>query len=278
MVLIEIMGNIGVGKTTYTKFLREELKKEKYQKKPLTHLLYKTLYSILLTGLMSMSSIRSVRDGDPATSLSSIFLTILTSLILILEVRVLIRKAKINNKKGTIKIIKETFDEFLLKKFKEDKKYAIELQESFLYARLKDNKKVLKDKYNFYVCDYSLDQDLIFLDLLLENKDIDKIQYDKYFELKKKESIEYRKPDLIILLRADLETILNRIKKRSRVFEIGEEEYHTKLFNKYEIFFEKVKNNKKYKIIDFNKNYDQLIVEEEKLIEIDIDFSYLENF
>ncbi len=85
------------------------------------------------------------------------------------------------------------------------------------------------------VCDYIFPKDKIFAGINL-NKNEFKVYQGFYSELEK----HVLKPNLIILLKADLDTLMHRIAIRARPFERGMDRmYIEKVSKAYDAFFSK---------------------------------------
>ena len=163
---------------------------------------------------------------------------------------------KIISKKYNSKCLFENYiDNPYLKSFyKNPKKYSYDVETYFLNERIKSLQDSMLDKNQAIVADYSLYKSLIFSKQNLNSSDFKKynLEYEKGLSL-------IKEPNLIIYLNAPTWFLLDRIKKRGRVFERNISVSYLKTIEKgYRGFFNKKKSFKVlfYDIIDkdFIKN------------------------
>ncbi|MEO0098289.1 MAG: deoxynucleoside kinase [candidate division WOR-3 bacterium] len=130
-----------------------------------------------------------------------------------------------------------TFDEEnpFLPLFYQDQSYAFQTQIYFLLARYK-HQLLLKQPELFYpkvVTNYIFEKDWIYAHLNLKGQELS--LYEKIYEILKKDVL---KPDLVIYLQAQPETVLERIKRKGRPYERDLPiEYINSLLNQYDAFF-----------------------------------------
>lgn len=158
--------------------------------------------------------------------------------------------------------------------------YAFSLQIYFLTQRFKMIKKALADDNN--ILDRSIYEDALFTRINYEDGGISKPEYDIYLQLVDEMMEEInatakQRPDLLVMLDAPFETILERIKKRGRPGEQIEnnpdqEKYYRRLYDEYEKWYEDYDISPKIKIdlgmFDLSKKVNQkevLRVIDEKL-------------
>ncbi|MDB5036659.1 MAG: Deoxyadenosine kinase [Bacteriovoracaceae bacterium] len=129
----------------------------------------------------------------------------------------------------------EVFEEnpFLTNGFYEDTpKFAFNTEIFFLLSRFRQQQQ-LKDAKGLIISDYFFEKNAIFAEMNLDSKDLEiyKSVYDRFVP-------EVRQPDLIILLKADLESLMRRIYFRDRRFERSiSASYLESLMNDYYHFF-----------------------------------------
>jgi deoxyguanosine kinase len=119
--------------------------------------------------------------------------------------------------------------------YKKIKKTALKTQLFFLLSRYKQQLKLTK-QYNLkkiFISDYMIFKDQIFSKLTLNNEEI--LLYKRLFSILYKNIVI---PNFIIYLRAPINIINNRIKKRGRIFEQNiEQNYLMSLIKAYDNFF-----------------------------------------
>ncbi|WP_379133946.1 deoxynucleoside kinase [Paenibacillus sp. sgz500958] len=116
-------------------------------------------------------------------------------------------------------IIKEIVEEnpFLDKFYRNMDDWSFQLEMFFLcnrYKQLEDTVMHYIDKGNPVISDYHIYKNLIFSERTLKGT-----KRDKYREIYHVLTDDLPKPNVIIYIRADLETLLKRIEKRGRTFE-----------------------------------------------------------
>ncbi|HEX8825267.1 MAG TPA: deoxynucleoside kinase, partial [Archangium sp.] len=112
----------------------------------------------------------------------------------------------------------ERFEEnpFLANFYEDRQKYAFQTQLFFLLSRFRQQEELVQqDLFNSVtVSDYLFAKDRIFACLTLDSHEL--ALYDRVFEAL---SPRVNRPDLVIFLKARLDVLLYRIKKRGREFE-----------------------------------------------------------
>ncbi len=128
---------------------------------------------------------------------------------------------------------------FLANFYQDRERWAFQTQLFFLlsrYSQQDELSKMLKDGKSA-VSDYIFDKDRIFAKMNLKGDQMD--LYDKVFNILDSKVL---KPDLVIYLKASLETLMKRIAMRDRVFERNmDENYISSLIKAYEDFFKNYK-------------------------------------
>ena len=124
---------------------------------------------------------------------------------------------------------------FLSRFYLDREKFAFSTQMFFLMSRYQQLKK--SNQMNLFqscvVADYMLDKDYIFAELNL-NKD----EFNLYNEVYRLLQGQLAKPDLVIFLSAETETLVRRIRKRGRSFENAiSEKYIEEVNEAYHRFF-----------------------------------------
>ena len=140
----------------------------------------------------------------------------------------------------------------------QEKRYPFLLQLWFLNTRFKSIKKALTDKNN--VLDRSIYEDWYFAKV---NKDLGRISelefsiYESLLEnmLEELKELPKKAPDLMIYLTGSFETILERIKKRGRGYELDDSlvDYYRILWEGYDEWVEKHYNASEVLTIDIDK-------------------------
>lgn len=124
---------------------------------------------------------------------------------------------------------------FLVKFYEDRKSYAFQTQIFFLLSRYKQLKHFLQMDlfYERLISDYLFEKDKIFAYLNLSDNEL--ILYEHIIQLMVK---EIPKPDLVVYLQANPDTIMARIKERDRPYERGiSKEYIEDLNEAYNRFF-----------------------------------------
>ena len=129
-------------------------------------------------------------------------------------------------------------DNPILGKFYHDRKrYAFPLQIFFLNRRFRMLKEAQAKKVSS-VMDRSIYGDVIFAKLLHDGGDMEKDEFDLYQDLLTNMLDHIEAPRLMIYLRADVDTAIDRIEKRGRDYEqIVERDYWERLNREYEAYF-----------------------------------------
>lgn len=129
-------------------------------------------------------------------------------------------------------------DNPILGKFYHDRKrYAFPLQIFFLNRRFRMLKEAQAKKVSS-VMDRSIYGDVIFAKLLHDGGDMEKDEFDLYQDLLTNMLDHIEAPKLMIYLRADVDTAIDRIEKRGRDYEqIVERDYWERLNREYEAYF-----------------------------------------
>ena len=140
----------------------------------------------------------------------------------------------------------------------QEKRYPFLLQLWFLNTRFKSIKKALTNKNN--VLDRSIYEDWYFAKV---NKDLGRISelefsiYESLLEnmLEELDELPKKAPDLMIYLTGSFETILERIKKRGRGYELDDSlvDYYRILWEGYDEWVEKHYNASEVLTIDIDK-------------------------
>ncbi|NCC78893.1 MAG: deoxynucleoside kinase [Clostridia bacterium] len=154
-------------------------------------------------------------------------------------------------------------DNPILGKFYHDRKrYAFPLQIFFLNRRFRMLKEAQAKKVSS-VMDRSIYGDVIFAKLLHDGGDMEKDEFDLYQDLLTNMLDHIEAPKLMIYLRADVDTAIDRIEKRGRDYEqIVERDYWERLNREYEAYFSAY-NLSKLLIIEA-KDYDIRDSEEDR--------------
>lgn len=139
-----------------------------------------------------------------------------------------------------------------------EKRYPFLLQLWFLNTRFKSIKKALTNKNN--VLDRSIYEDWYFAKV---NKDLGRISelefniYEGLLEnmLEELDELPKKAPDLMIYLTGSFETILERIKKRGRGYELDDNlvDYYRKLWEGYDEWVEKHYNASEVLTLNIDK-------------------------
>ncbi len=126
---------------------------------------------------------------------------------------------------------------FLAKFYEDRERWAFQTQLFFLlsrYSQQSELMKILKAQRNA-VSDYMFDKDRIFANMNLVGEQMK--LYDKVFKIL---DSKVPKPDLIIYLKASVQTLMKRIAMRDRVFERNmDKEYISSLVIAYDDFFKR---------------------------------------
>ena len=162
---------------------------------------------------------------------------------------------KVLEKKFNLKLYRELVNPNtlnMLNDFYNDKKrYAFLLQIHFLNERFKMIKDIFKNKGG--ILDRSIYGDKVFASVLKDDENMSENEFRVYSDLLENMLEHVKKPRLLIFLDANVNTCLDRIKKRDR---LGEEliqaEYLLKLENKYKEWLDSYKLSPKI-ILPYDK-------------------------
>jgi deoxyguanosine kinase len=131
---------------------------------------------------------------------------------------------------------------FLANFYQDRERWAFQTQLFFLlsrYSQQNELSKILLKMGKNAVSDYMFDKDRIFAKMNLIGDQMD--LYDKVFNIL---DSKVPKPNLVIYLKASLETLMKRIAMRDRVFERNmDKEYISSLIEAYDNFFKNYKGN-----------------------------------
>ncbi|EOD01100.1 deoxynucleoside kinase [Caldisalinibacter kiritimatiensis] len=164
----------------------------------------------------------------------------------------------LEEKRGYKALPEPVIDNPLLDRFYEDRKrYSFPLQILFLNRRFKHIKEA--SKLNKVVMDRSIYTDIIFAKQLRDIGDMDKEEYDIYYDLLHNMLEHCEPPTLMIYLEISTDNAISRIRKRGRDFEQHvERDYWEELNKNYDDFFESYNYTELLKInvdgIDFENN------------------------
>ena len=137
------------------------------------------------------------------------------------------------------RVLEEPVEEnpFLEAFYKDPEKFAFHNQLYFLVARYKQLISItqLSFFYNYYLTDYLFYRDRIFAELTLSKHELN-LYYSLYNIVEKEVPI----PDYVVYLKADIDTLVKRIKLRNRSFEQNiSKDYLLKLNDYYNEFYTK---------------------------------------
>jgi len=137
------------------------------------------------------------------------------------------------------RVLEEPVEEnpFLEAFYKDPEKFAFHNQLYFLVARYKQLISItqLSFFYNYYLTDYLFYRDRIFAELTLSKHELN-LYYSLYNIVEKEVPI----PDYVVYLKADIDTLVKRIKLRNRSFEQDiSKDYLLKLNDYYNEFYTK---------------------------------------
>ncbi len=129
---------------------------------------------------------------------------------------------------------------FLSDFYKNKDKYAFDTEIYFLLSRFRQQRELeidYKESKQMIVSDYLFDKNKIFAQITLNSEDFRTFSLVFYGIHGKIVT-----PDLVVYLRADVSTLMNRIHYRDRTFERNmDEKYIATLANQYDAFFETYK-------------------------------------
>ena len=134
-----------------------------------------------------------------------------------------------------VKLLEDVGNPFLADFYQDRPNTAFQTQLYFLLSRYKQQQEVyqrgLFDK--LVLADYTFEKDRIFAYLNLTDEELS--LYDKLYKLLEP---QVRRPDLVLYLVADVDTCLERIKRRQRSFERNmSAEYLSELIDAYNHFY-----------------------------------------
>lgn len=130
---------------------------------------------------------------------------------------------------------------FLANFYEDRERWAFQTQLFFLLSRYSQQNEISKslNSGRSVVADYIFNKDRIFAMMNLSGDQMN--LYDKVFGIL---DSHVSKPDIVVYLRASMETLMKRIAMRDRVFERNmDKDYIRSLINAYEDFFSKYKGN-----------------------------------
>lgn len=133
-------------------------------------------------------------------------------------------------------VLEEVEENPFLKEFYKDRaRYAFQTQMHFLFSRYQQQRELRQMELfaDRTVSDYLFQKDRIFAGLNLTEKEL--MLYDKLVSWLE---LEVTKPDVVVYLQANTDTLMSRIAKRDRAFEREmEREYIEQLNQAYNHFF-----------------------------------------
>lgn len=135
--------------------------------------------------------------------------------------------------RGIFEVVEE--NPFLASFYDDRQKYAFQTQLFFLLSRFKQQQALFQEDLfnNVLVSDYLFAKDRIFATLTLDPNELS--LYERVYE---NVGPRTRQPDLVVYLRARLDVLLARIRKRGREFERRfDSEYLEQLCHTYNEFF-----------------------------------------
>ncbi len=148
------------------------------------------------------------------------------------------------------------------------KRYAFSLQIFFLNRRFRMLKEAQKKK-SLSVMDRSIYGDVIFAKLLHDGGDMEKEEFDLYKDLLTNMLDHVEAPKLMIYLKVDVDTAIERIQGRGRDYEqIVERDYWERLNKEYEAYFSAY-NLSKLLIIE-TKDYNLKDSEEDRKMVVEL--------
>jgi len=170
-----------------------------------------------------------------------------------------------NNLNSELLLEKFLENPFLEKFYKDIDKYALSTQLHFLLQRKADLSKLdsVGSNNKNYVSDYFINKDKLFAKTVLSRNEFE--LYTKIFDAL---NITTPKPDLIIYLQAEPDTLLERIKLRGNGFEKNiTKDYLQKITDAYTQFFYSYKESPLLIIntsrVDVNKSHDYVMLLDE---------------
>ena len=170
-----------------------------------------------------------------------------------------------NNLNSDLLLEKFLENPFLEKFYKDIDKYALSTQLHFLLQRKADLSKLdsVSSNNKNYVSDYFINKDKLFAKTVLSRN-----EFELYTKIYDALNITIPKPDLIIYLQADPDTLLERIKLRGNGFEKNiTKDYLQKITDAYTQFFYSYKESPLLIIntsrVDVNKSHDYVMLLDE---------------
>jgi len=170
-----------------------------------------------------------------------------------------------NNLNSELLLEKFLENPFLEKFYKDIDKYALSTQLHFLLQRKADLSKLdsVGSSNKNYVSDYFINKDKLFAKTVLSRN-----EFELYTKIYDALNITIPKPDLIIYLQADPDTLLERIKLRGNGFEKNiTKDYLQKITDAYTQFFYSYKDSPLLIIntsrVDVNKSHDYVMLLDE---------------
>jgi len=153
----------------------------------------------------------------------------------------------------------EIFEEnpFLAKFYEDRPRYAFQTQIFFLLSRYHQQRQSIQDalqRDENLISDYTFQKDALFARINLQGDEL-----EMYYRVHEALAEKIPPPDLIIYLRADTDTLMQRIRLRDRSFERAmEREYIAHLGIAYEEYFSAFPASSRLLVIDTNHlNYIQ---------------------
>lgn len=151
-------------------------------------------------------------------------------------------------------LLLEIFEEnpFLQEFYQDRARYAFQTQIFFLLSRYHqqhNNVPTLLESNANLISDYTFEKDALFADVNLQGDEL-----DVYYSVHNALAERIPTPDLTVYLKANTETLLQRITMRDRSYERSmEPDYIALLNNAYEKFFHKENTERNILIIDTNE-------------------------
>jgi deoxyadenosine/deoxycytidine kinase len=133
------------------------------------------------------------------------------------------------------KVLEDTENPFLKAFYEDMQGAAFQVQLFFLLSRHRQLQELAQRDlfHQVMLCDYIFPKDKIFAYLNLDDSEL--LIYDKLYAMLEE---QLPKPDMVIYLQAETETLVRRIKSRSRDYEAGISEAYINEVNKaYNYFF-----------------------------------------
>jgi len=151
-------------------------------------------------------------------------------------------------------LLLEIFEEnpFLQEFYQDRARYAFQTQIFFLLSRYRQQRnnvpELLQSQKNL-ISDYTFEKDALFADVNLQGDELE-VYYSVHAALAERIPV----PDLIVYLKANTDTLLQRITMRDRSYERSMESGYIALLNEaYEKFFTVASHDRNILIIDTNE-------------------------